>query len=1381
MKKAILLLIFSFLAVPLLIQYFEVNHFQACAYGSSSPYQLMITDTDTSVVPDTPDINISTVEVDDDETYVYFRLNVTGSVNATHWYEIDIDYDQDEYYDHWVELSDGEFWWDGLIHLVYSSVSGSCIVWVVPKWIEIDSDFTLQALTYNTLTGSSDYAPDDGDVWSSQYVWQVVHMPASALDLADAIGVDQVDLINATFSVDEHACAVVNGSVGFLAPTEGDTFVMMSSGNAQPNSFPDGWVGVPNDFLSVDNANPSGTGPLGGYAYDLATLNLTLKAPDWAESFSFDFRFMSEEYPEYVGTEFNDFFSCLLDGTNIAFDTNGNITNVNNNFFDPTATAEGTVFDGTTVLLTSKAPITGGTTFELDFIVGDVSDAIYDTAVFLDNFYFSTEEVEEPVTVPTIWSSDSLGNVKNTFAPTESVYVTVPATGKNVTFYVVADQSVWNNGTLLTDVSGGAEQLVLTAGPGIQIVQVWAPLLAQGNYDIVEDTNNNGLYDAGADGIDSVAEVGFAIEYAPPVASFTYFPSTPHTGETVTFNASESYDPDGYIVSYAWDFGDGTNSTGEIATHAYADDGTYTVLLNVTDNDDLSNITSAGVTVLNRPPVAIFTESAEIVYTNEVITFNATDSYDPDGSIVSYFWDFGDGTDATGAMVTHSYADDGEYMVTLTVTDDDGATDAATSTKTVLNRPPNASFTESSETAHAGVLIYFNASDSSDPDGSIVSYFWDFGDGANSTGIIVEHAYGANGTYTVTLTITDDDGASNSASATKTILTNAIPVALFSESAETVYTGEVISFNASASYDPDGAIVSYLWDFGDGPGATGVLVEHGYAEDGTYTVILAVTDNNGATAFASAIKTVLNSPPVATFTESTTIVATGGVISFDASDSYDPDGTIVAYSWDLGDGNTGTGETITHTYTEPGVYTVTLTVEDAAGNSDTSSITITVLLDTDGDGTPDATDPDDDNDGVNDPEDVFPLDLTETIDTDGDGIGNNADTDDDNDGVLDANDAFPLDPTESVDTDGDGLGNNADTDDDNDSIPDAWEIINGLDPLDAQDASLDPDIDGLTNLQEYLEDKNPNVYDVQAMRQPRSVYLVAEVAVIGAAITATVAALASLGGLGQALNLAVSRLPLPDELKEFLKLYGEKVFETVDKVKLEALEKAPFIAKGELVALGISALIMTIVFGFVEANGLPRFLDPSVLAAVIPSTLLSVCLVSIGGEVFEAFCARTCGAYRQFRLWMYGLGAFLISGLLFLFPFASPGITRYQCGELSDKTKGLIILSKMLLLLTLIAPFAGLFMLGFRIVGDAGLLLTLITVCYSLVPLKPLAGKAVFDYRKEVSLIALVAVAIILYSCTMNLLPHFIYIAVGGVAAILAAITLNELRKAHSK
>lgn len=135
-------------------------------------------------------------------------------------------------------------------------------------------------------------------------------------------------------------------------------------------------------------------------------------------------------------------------------------------------------------------------------------------------------------------------------------------------------------------------------------------------------------------------------------------------------------------------------------------------------------------------------------------------------------------------------------------------------------------------------------------------------------------------------------------------------------------------------------------------------------------------------------------------------------------------------------------------------------------------------VDTDKDGIGNNADPDDDGDSVNDAQDAFPLDPNETVDTDKDGIGNNADPDDDNDGVKDAQDAFPLDLAESIDTDKDGIGNNADADDDNDGMPDAWELENGLNPLDATDANKDLDQDGRSNLDEFLQNTNPKKDDV---------------------------------------------------------------------------------------------------------------------------------------------------------------------------------------------------------------------------------------------------------------------------------------------------------------
>jgi PKD repeat protein len=291
--------------------------------------------------------------------------------------------------------------------------------------------------------------------------------------------------------------------------------------------------------------------------------------------------------------------------------------------------------------------------------------------------------------------------------------------------------------------------------------------------------------------------------------------------------------------------------------------GTATVTLYPSTLPGIANITvtweglsQTTTVIVNGVPVPLFTESAETVYTGEVISFNASYGYDPDGSIATYFWDFGDGTNATGITANHAYIDDGLYTVTLTVTDDRGATASAKATKTVQNRPPIASFTESNKTVPTGVVVHFNASESYDPDGSIVSYFWDFGDGTNATGVIVGHIYADDGNYTVTLTVTDDDGATATTTSVETVL-NRAPVAVFTESAETVYIGETITFNATESYDSDGVIISYFWDFGDGTNATGVIVSHAYASDGVYTVTLTVTDDDGALGTAEATKTVL--------------------------------------------------------------------------------------------------------------------------------------------------------------------------------------------------------------------------------------------------------------------------------------------------------------------------------------------------------------------------------------------------------------------------------------------------------------------------------------------------------------------------------------------
>jgi len=268
----------------------------------------------------------------------------------------------------------------------------------------------------------------------------------------------------------------------------------------------------------------------------------------------------------------------------------------------------------------------------------------------------------------------------------------------------------------------------------------------------------------------------------PPIAEFSESASIVYTGEVIDFDASGSYDTDGYIVGYSWDFGDGNTDSGVTVSHSYVDDGEYTVILRVVDDDGAVGSKTASIIVKNRPPVADLSTSAAILDKEETVTFNASGSYDPDGIIVSYSWDFGDGNTATGVEVDHAYEDDGVYTVTLTVIDDDDATGSATATKNVLNRPPIASFTENATIVSKDEAIHFDASESHDPDGTIVNYLWDFGDGNTTTGVTSDHAYSEDGNYTVTLNVTDDDGASASLVAAKIVETEtetALPLPSF--------------------------------------------------------------------------------------------------------------------------------------------------------------------------------------------------------------------------------------------------------------------------------------------------------------------------------------------------------------------------------------------------------------------------------------------------------------------------------------------------------------------------------------------------------------------------------------------------------------------------
>ncbi len=565
-----------------------------------------------------------------------------------------------------------------------------------------------------------------------------------------------------------------------------------------------------------------------------------------------------------------------------------------------------------------------------------------------------------------------------------------------------------------------------------------------------------------------------------------------------------------------------------------------------------------------------------------------------------------------------------------------------------------------------------------------------------------------------------------------------------------------VTVTGPAPADPDGDSVTYTYRWLVDSG-TGEFLDDEIAGRGNHTgnvvpaadtavgdvwrVEVTPTDEHGAAGPSIVVtwqQVVLDETNPVAGAGSDQTVDEDSLVTFSGSDSSDNVG-IVSYTWTFTDGTpiTLTGMNPTYNFANPGVYTVTLNVTDAEGNWDTDTLLITVR---------DVTSP------------VAEAGLNQTV-VKGTAVNFNARGSSDNMGIN----KYEWDFGDG--TTGTGLAATH-------TYTEAGTYVVTLTIEDAAGNRV-TDLCIITVEQEEEAAGGGEL----ALREPRSVSVVVEVAMVGTAAVIASAVAASSGAVGQALNSAVGGLPIPDWLKEFLQLYGQDAFERIDKVELDALEEVPLISRRELAAIVISALTMTLVFSFVEANGLPGFLDLSVLAVVIPSVLLAVFMENVAEVVAEALATRICRVYRQVNLWLYGTGLFVVTGLLFHLPSGSPIITRYQSGEISNRTECLIILSKLFILLTLALPFAGLYVLGFGTLGDAGLFMTLMTVFYYFIPMKPIVGKAVFDYRKDISLLALVSTGVLFVSFALNLLPHMVYLGAGVVAVVLAVISLVLLRK----
>jgi PKD repeat protein len=263
------------------------------------------------------------------------------------------------------------------------------------------------------------------------------------------------------------------------------------------------------------------------------------------------------------------------------------------------------------------------------------------------------------------------------------------------------------------------------------------------------------------------------------VAGFTFTPDSPAERDSVLFTATPCSSTvilnctGGSVTSYAWTFGDGGTGSGQNVTHAFAS-GSFPVTLTVRDAAGRAVSATRTVTVkVGSNPTASFVTSPGAPLVGQPVFFNAAASQAATGrSIVDYQWSFGDGGTGRGVSASHTFDVKGSFTVVLVVVDDAGRQGTSTSTVTIGSQAvPTANFTATASATPGNHTVVVDATGSSAvAPATIVSYDWDFGNGARDVGAVRTYTYGAAGTYAITLTVTDSSGKTSTIVKSVTVL-----------------------------------------------------------------------------------------------------------------------------------------------------------------------------------------------------------------------------------------------------------------------------------------------------------------------------------------------------------------------------------------------------------------------------------------------------------------------------------------------------------------------------------------------------------------------------------------------------------------------------------
>lgn len=400
-----------------------------------------------------------------------------------------------------------------------------------------------------------------------------------------------------------------------------------------------------------------------------------------------------------------------------------------------------------------------------------------------------------------------------------------------------------------------------------------------------------------------------------PVAAFSAAPLSGCAGNNTISFTNLSVNASNYI----WDFGDGSFSVLANPVHTYATAGVYTVKLIAGNAQGCNNINikNSYVTIFPAPPASFTVSQQSSCDVNEVFNFTCTTP-----GAITWQWNFGDGSTSLLQNPSHVYGAQGSFTITLIISTINGCIDTLVSPGYISIGPSLVpSFTVNTQTGCAPETIDFTCTVQ-----NATSWLWNFGDGTTSILENPSHNYTASGSYSITLDVTTSIGCNGSVTLPAFITIDPLPVASFSVNTPSGCMPHTTFFTNNST-----GSVTWLWNFGDGTSSTNQNPFHTYADTGIYNVTLTAYSLNGC----QSVITLNNAVTVETLTAAFTGSPRTGCAPLPVSFTGSATPAGVLWNWDFGDGFTGTGQTVSHTYAAIGNYTITLVVTSAAGCTDT--------------------------------------------------------------------------------------------------------------------------------------------------------------------------------------------------------------------------------------------------------------------------------------------------------------------------------------------------------------------------------------------------------------------------------------------------------------